>query len=611
MRIRKRKCILLLVVVSGCIFIGRTLILINQVDGSTSSGTDQNGHRLDIHRQPLEQDNIHSDNTVKEDVEEIYDNLPPPSILEGAVFRKSMGNYEPAPGPSTRSGPGEYGSPVGFHKNVQTEVEVSMKEYSFNQYISDTVSVDREINDLREPECKHWHYPIDLPKASVILVFHNEGWSTLLRTVHSIVNRTPAQLLQEVILVDDGSDKDHLKEKIKDYIQTPPLQGKVKLIRTDGRVGLISARVIGAKEASGRILVWLDAHCEVGYNWLPPLITPIAQNRTTVVCPIVDVIDNMDFRLYPQGDGKLARGAFDWEFNYKRIPITDEEISRRSRQTKPYRSPVMAGGLFAMEKDYFFEMGGYDPGLQMWGGENYEISFKIWMCGGQLLWVPCSRVGHIYRIYGRPPYTFPNGTLGMYKQRNYLRVANVWMDDYKENYYAKNPRMLSKIDYGDISAQLHFRKDNKCNSFQWFLENIAYDVIKWYPPPPVNQYWGEIRPFDSKSSCLDTLGSRGEGSNMGLADCHNYGGNQLFRLTSWHDLRVNDMCVSGKNAKPLLYKCNGKNKAKITKDWHFNEVTKQLFVVSTKQCLDYRGTTVVLTRCDSSKGTQQWDFVEI
>lgn len=118
--------------------------------------------------------------------------------------------------------------------------------------------------------CIDEKYSVNLANVSVIIAFHNEHLNTLLRTCYSIWIRSPAKLLTEIILIDDASTIENLGNDLTEYINANmPI---VKLIRLRERSGLIKARIIGAMAAKSEILVFLDSHCEVYHNWLPPML---------------------------------------------------------------------------------------------------------------------------------------------------------------------------------------------------------------------------------------------------------------------------------------------------------------------------------------------------
>jgi cellulose synthase/poly-beta-1,6-N-acetylglucosamine synthase-like glycosyltransferase len=152
--------------------------------------------------------------------------------------------------------------------------------HSFNTSASDAVGNIREtLPDTRDRECHVLNYDHIATTShnvstSVIIIFHNEARSTLLRAVHSVMLRTPDVLLHEIILVDDASTFAWLKNALDDLVERMP---KTRLLRLGRRQGLIRARLAGAKTASGDVLVFLDAHAEVNNGWLEPLLNTILQ----------------------------------------------------------------------------------------------------------------------------------------------------------------------------------------------------------------------------------------------------------------------------------------------------------------------------------------------
>lgn len=116
------------------------------------------------------------------------------------------------------------------------EGEKQLKKIALNEALSEHISYNRTIPDARHPACKKKSYDLStLPTASVVIIFFNEPYSVLVRTVHSVLNTSPPNLLKEVILVDDGSSNVELKHKLDYYVKTRFHDDKVKVLRLKNR----------------------------------------------------------------------------------------------------------------------------------------------------------------------------------------------------------------------------------------------------------------------------------------------------------------------------------------------------------------------------------------
>lgn len=61
-----------------------------------------------------------------------------------------------------------------------------------------------------------------------------------------------------------------------------------------------------------------------------------------------------------------------------RMDVPERELRRTKHdRTAPLRTPSHVGCAFAIDREFFFEIGSYDTEMDIWGSENVELAFRV------------------------------------------------------------------------------------------------------------------------------------------------------------------------------------------------------------------------------------------
>ena len=309
-------------------------------------------------------------------------------------------------------------------------------------------------NPLGEPDIPSHEQPV-----SIILVNYQEP--KLAPTVRDLLNTPGQQYINEVCIVDDMSTIP------TNYSSLEP-DHRIRILRAHSRLGLIRARHVGGTFCQGPFMVLLDAHVKPHNNWLDPIIRLLRENHKRILNMEVGLLDgNTWMQIEPGAIGSKA--GFRWDLTHFWEPYySKEQILAMSgiANADPDESPITMG-MFATTKKWWKTIGGMDPELKVWGGENIEISLRTWMCGGEIRVARGAFVDHVFR--NDHPYEFPGDAY----LRNIVRVAEAWMDEpSKEKFYAAIHTKQGSVNFGSVEETHQLQRSLKCFPFSWYMQKF-------------------------------------------------------------------------------------------------------------------------------------------
>jgi glycosyltransferase involved in cell wall biosynthesis len=235
-------------------------------------------------------------------------------------------------------------------------------------------------------------------RVSLIIPAYN-AQATIAECLDACANQSRPP--DEVVVVDDGST-DGTKAVVSRY--------PVTCLHQDQR-GPAAARNLGAKSATGDILVFTDSDCVPEPAWIGRLIDAFSDGRTVAAGGSYGIRN---------ASSLLAR-------------VVHEEIAVRHARL-PREVDFLGSFNVAYRRGAFLAAGGFDESFARASGEDNDLAYRLRDAGGVLRFVPEARVAH-YHPAALWPYLRTQMRHGYWRMR----------------LYAKHPGRSSGDDYAGLA----------------------------------------------------------------------------------------------------------------------------------------------------------------
>lgn len=267
-------------------------------------------------------------------------------------------------------------------------------------------------------------------KISVIVTLYNRleyARNMMLSLLHQTL------MIDELVFADDGS-KDDVADVIKDLVDRCPFGIKV-VYQEDIGFRLARSRNNGARVATGDFLIFLDQDVIMPDNFIEKIYNNRKKKR---IISSRGILSYEDQKNYIQEE---INKKYDFKNFYS---ITTErqksEIQRFLNKDKLYRilykfklrsrGAKIVGLIFALYKEDFININGFDDNYKGWGKEDDDFGNRFYKYGGDTY-----------------PVEFEKYPIHMYH-----KVASSKNDSPNEEYYQKRKKEISKNNYKTING---------------------------------------------------------------------------------------------------------------------------------------------------------------